>query len=424
MESKNQQTPFPTNNENPSKTSQNTKIFNFPFTFLHQIMTNLVIKSKWAELNGAMGDLGTVVPLVLAVTLSKDLNLGTTLIFTRIYNIASGAIYGVPMPVQPMKSIIAVALSNDSNFGIPEIMAAGICTGVIIGVHLAQGLSFALAAVHYIGKVQDFSKPKSWELRHWLGLDGLVLALTCACVVILVDGAGQDKHQSETSETNNDQLSGDNDKENFGKKISTIGKLMAFIPTALVIFVLGIILAFIRRPKVVSDIKFGPSQIQIVKLTKHAWKEGFLKGTIPQLPLIVLNSVISVCKLSSNNLFPDKDFSAGLVSVTVGLMNVLGCCFGAMPCCHGAGGLAAHYKFGGRSGGCFGFGFGTSLAKIMNQFPIGFLGVMLFFAGIELAMASRNMDTMEDCFVLWFHLWALKLCLASFVGFLCVFFLG
>lgn len=158
-----------------------------------------------------------------------------------------------------------------------------------------------------------------------------------------------------------------------------------------------------------SDIKFGPSIIQVVKFTRHAWKEGFIKGTIPQLPLTILNSVISVCKLSSD-LFSGKELSAGLVAVTVGLMNVVECWFGAMPSCHGAGGLAAHYKFGGRSGGCvailgavklgLGLALGTSSVKILSQFPVGFLGVMLFFAGIELAMASRKLSSKEDCFVM------------------------
>ncbi|PNX63441.1 molybdate transporter 1-like protein, partial [Trifolium pratense] len=45
-----------------------------------------------------------------------------------IYNIITGVIYGIPMPVQPMKSIAAQALS-DKDFGIPEIMTAGILTG-------------------------------------------------------------------------------------------------------------------------------------------------------------------------------------------------------------------------------------------------------------------------------------------------------
>jgi hypothetical protein len=175
------------------------------------------------------------------------------------------------------------------------------------------------------------------------------------------------------------------------------------------VFLLGIVLAFIRKPKLIHDIKFGPSPIEIVKISKHAWKEGFIKGTIPQLPLSVLNSVIGVCKLSSD-LFPGKDFSATSVSVTVGLMNIIGCWFGAMPCCHGAGGLAGQYKFGGRSGGCvvllglakmtLGLLLGTSLVVILNRFPVGVLGVLLLFAGIELAMAARDMTTKEDSFVL------------------------
>jgi hypothetical protein len=46
-----------------------------------KLKNNLVCRSKWAELNGAMGDLGTYIPIVLALTLARDLNLGTTLIF-------------------------------------------------------------------------------------------------------------------------------------------------------------------------------------------------------------------------------------------------------------------------------------------------------------------------------------------------------
>ena len=73
---------------------------------------------------------------------------------------------------------------------------------------------------------------------------------------------------------------------------------MFSLPSAFFIFLLGVVFAFIRRPKVVEEIKFGPSSFEVVKISKHAWKEGFIKGTIPQLPLSVLNSVIAVCKLS------------------------------------------------------------------------------------------------------------------------------
>ncbi|GAV68331.1 hypothetical protein CFOL_v3_11834 [Cephalotus follicularis] len=88
-----------------------------------------------------MGDLGTYIPIVLALTLAKNLNLGTTLIFTGLYNFVTGALYGVPMPVQPMKSIAAVAISTGSDFGIPEMMVAGIFTGGILLVLGFTGLT-------------------------------------------------------------------------------------------------------------------------------------------------------------------------------------------------------------------------------------------------------------------------------------------
>ena len=62
---------------------------------------------------------------------SRGLDLGTTLICTGIYNVASGVLFGVPMPIQPMKAIAAVALSEKA-LSIPEIMAAGIFVGVVV----------------------------------------------------------------------------------------------------------------------------------------------------------------------------------------------------------------------------------------------------------------------------------------------------
>nr|DAD44817.1 TPA_asm: hypothetical protein HUJ06_003047 [Nelumbo nucifera] len=91
-------------------------------------------------------------------------------------------------------------------------------------------------------------------------------------------------------------------------------------------------------------------------------------------------------------------------------MNLVGCWFGAMPVCHGAGGLAGQYRFGGRSGAsvlflglgklALGLVFGNSLVRILSQFPIGILGVLLLFSGIELAMASRDMNSKEESFVM------------------------
>ncbi|KAL8090116.1 hypothetical protein AgCh_039552 [Apium graveolens] len=413
--------PPPITNTNPPQTTIHGQTSSPITTMAGKLKSNLIFRSKWSELNGAMGDLGTYIPIVLALTLSKDLNLGTTLVFTGVYNIVTGAIYGVPMPVQPMKSIAAVAISTP-DFGIPEVMAAGICTAAILfllgvtglmqlvykliplpvvrGIQLAQGLSFAMTAVKYVQKKQNFAKSKSSGERPWIGLDGIVLALACAIFIVVVTGAG-DEHDEVT-----DHLSGGVERSDKRRRLR---KIIASLPSAFIIFLLGVVLAFIRGPKVVKEITFGPSSFGVIKLSKQAWKDGFIKGTIPQLPLSVLNSVIAVCKLSSD-LFPGRDISATSVSVSVGVMNLVGCWFGAMPCCHGAGGLAGQYKFGGRSGGCvallgaaklaLGLLLGSSLVKILNQFPVGVLGVLLLFAGIELAMCCKDMNSKEDSFVM------------------------
>ncbi|KAJ4954141.1 hypothetical protein NE237_030973 [Protea cynaroides] len=373
-----------------------------------------------------MGDLGTYIPIVLALTLAKDLNLGVTLLFTGIYNIITGVFYGVPMPVQPMKSIAAVAISHGQDFGVPEMMAAGLCTGVTLlllgvtglmglayklipmpvvrGIQLSQGLSFALTAVKYVRIVQNLSKGKSVGERPWLGLDGLVLAITCACFIVMVHGAGEE------SEGDGEDASDLPCESSPGRRRRrSVWRIFASSPSAMIVFMLGVVLAFIRNPRVVKEITFGPSSIKVVSISRHAWKDGFIKGAIPQIPLSVLNSIIAVCKLSSD-LFPEKKFSVASVSVSVGMMNLVGCWFGAMPCCHGAGGLAGQYKFGGRSGGCvavlgiaklvLGLVLGSSLVKVLNKFPVGLLGVLLLFAGIELAMACRDMNSKQDSFVM------------------------
>lgn len=277
---------------------------------------------------------------------------------------------------------------------------------VVRGIQLAQGLSFAMTAVKYVRKVQNFSKSKAVGQRQWVGLDGLVLAIVCACFIVIVNGAGD---QEGPEENNN----GDEDEETMSRRSSSRKnkwrRIIYSFPSAFIVFFLGVILAFIRNPKVVKHIKFGPNPINVLSISRHAWKEGFIKGTIPQLPLSILNSVIAVCKLSAD-LFPAKEFSTTSLSVTVGLMNLVGCWFGAMPTCHGAGGLAGQYKFGGRSGVCvailglaklvLGVVLGSSMASLLNQFPVGVLGVLLLFAGIELAMASRDMNSKEESFVM------------------------
>ena len=233
---------------------------------------NLRFRSVWGEVNGAMGDLGTYIPIVLSLALSRQLDLGTTLVFTGIYNAITGLLSGVPMPVQPMKSIAAAALA-DPSFAIPEIMAAGILTAafvlflgltrlmdlvsrfvplsVVRGIQLAQGLNFAMAAVKYIRYEQDLGKGKSLGRRPWVGLDGLVLAIAAVCFIVLVNGAGEEQEQRQQQQ------------QWWRRRLGSV-------PSAVVVFVVGVAFAVARHPAAVRELRAGPSRMRVVHISREA----------------------------------------------------------------------------------------------------------------------------------------------------------
>ncbi|KAE9584578.1 putative molybdate transporter 1/2 [Lupinus albus] len=264
-----------------------------------------------SELSGAVGDLGTYIPIVLALSLVNNLNLTTTLIFTALYNIVTGLLFGLPMPVQPMKSIAAVAISESPPLTIPQISAAGLSVAAVLlvlgstglmsflykylplpvvrGVQLSQGLSFSFSAIKYIRFQQNLATSKSGDQRPWIGLDGLIVALAALCFLLLTTGAGVD-HLSQQQEQ---EQQGVNDRKNrVGHRL----KILSAIPSALIVFLFGLLICFLRDPSIFKDLKFGPSKISVVPITWEDLKIGFLRAAIPQIPLSILNSVIAVCK--------------------------------------------------------------------------------------------------------------------------------
>ena len=65
-----------------------------------------------AELSGSLGDLGTFIPLTVALARERKIALAPALFWAGICNFVTGYLWDVPMCVQPMKSIAAVALTD------------------------------------------------------------------------------------------------------------------------------------------------------------------------------------------------------------------------------------------------------------------------------------------------------------------------
>jgi len=93
----------------------------------------------------------------------------------------------------------------------------------------------------------------------------------------------------------------------------------------------------------------------------------------------------------------------------MGIANLPAGLFGAVPMCHGTGGLAAHYRFGARTGGApvmigalfviMALAFGELGFALLAMIPNSVLGVLLVFAGLELCPLVRSLKTNEEYFV-------------------------
>ena len=102
----------------------------------HNIETLKV--SPLAELSGSLGDLGTLLPLMVTLVLTGSISLPSTLLFTGAANIITGAIFGIPLPVQPMKAIAAVAIAR--KFTLEENASAGLVVASLVGILSIMGL--------------------------------------------------------------------------------------------------------------------------------------------------------------------------------------------------------------------------------------------------------------------------------------------
>ena len=81
------------------------------------------------ELAGAMGDFGTLFPLAIGYIAVCGLDPAGLLVMMGLTNIATGLIYRLPMPVEPMKVLAVVAIAQRWT---PEMVyASGFAMGVI-----------------------------------------------------------------------------------------------------------------------------------------------------------------------------------------------------------------------------------------------------------------------------------------------------
>jgi MFS superfamily sulfate permease-like transporter len=157
-----------------------------------------------------------------------------------------------------------------------------------------------------------------------------------------------------------------------------------------------------------AEIPIAPSGLPLVIPTwAEVWR-SFQIAVLPQLSLTLTNAVIVTASLS-REFFPGTGAIASErnLALSSGLANLLLCPFGAMPMCHGAGGLQAQYRFGARTGLApiilgvavlvLAIRFADHAAVLLAIIPMSAIGSLLILAGADLAISRRLFDGKPSC---------------------------
>ena len=91
------------------------------------------------ELAGSLGDLGTLLPIAIAMVLFNGLSAMGLFLSIGVFYIVSGVYFGITVPVQPMKVIGAYAIATAMNSD--QILASSLLMGVFL---LIVGLTGAI----------------------------------------------------------------------------------------------------------------------------------------------------------------------------------------------------------------------------------------------------------------------------------------
>ena len=283
----------------------------------------LLLKSRWKclnvrEISGATGDLGTFLPLLLnmaTVGNGSILNFSSALFWAGVANIVTGMIWDSPIPVQPMKTIAAVAITEDLTGN--EMIGAGLSVSIVVfllgqtglietinyltpisivrGLQLGLGITMAVKGIDLMTELPFAKDP-----------DSILLTIACLAFTLLA--------------------------------LSLRIKKKKYIPAALVLVVVGLLIAIVRT-FVNGNVQGRPGvfvKLTVSDLTFRDLLNGFWKAGFAQLPLTTLNSVVSICDLNNENYFKNdasKKMTRRSVARSVGLMNLLTLPFGSIPMC-------------------------------------------------------------------------------------------
>lgn len=372
------------------------------------------------EFSGSLGDLGTLIPLTVAMIILNGLSFTSVFLMVGLFYISTGLYFKLPIPVQPLKVVAALSIASPLIITESIIMAASILIGLILILIALTGIINWLAGI--------FSKPLIRGIQLGLGF------------ILIIRGIEYIMKSELFLNTSKSIYIYDHIPANTFIGVFSVLTAIFLIsnkrfPAALIIIIGGILTGLYWGALDETKLVIGIAPLKLNQLNTRDFINAFSLLVIPQIPLTIGNAIIGTAD-ACKSFFKDdqkiKKVNPKSLSVSMGFMNLLIGILGGIPLCHGAGGLAAHYRFGARSGGSnimigliflfLAFLFGKIGISLLSLIPHAVLGTLLLFAGVELALLSRDVRKKKDLFLMFFvagtGLATINMGLAVIIGFL------
>lgn len=277
---------------------------------------------RTGDLTGALGDIGTFVPIYLALVALAGLAPAPSLFLVGGVYIAASLYFRTVVPVQPLKAAAAIVLASGQ--GASMLAAAGIWVGLILGLLVLTG------SVERVGRF--FTRPIIKGLQLGVGLMLVKVGLGLVAAGHIAGGG-------------------------------------------------------VRAP-----------------LPLDAWGafSALWLLALPQLPLTLGNSVFAAAE-TARETFGEQAarMTPRRLCVSLAFANLAAGALGAMPLCHGSGGLTAHRRFGARTawatiiaGGLYillALVFANRAPDVLRAVPPYVLGAMMVYVGVCHALLLRGL---------------------------------
>ena len=325
-------------------------------------------RMEWA---GAFGDLGTLIPFVVAYIGMVGMDPFGILFAMGLGLVVCGIYYRTPMPVQPMKAAGAVAATQAAQTAVitsGAVIAAGLVTGAIwllLGLTgAARKIADSIPRFVVVGVVLGLGMAFMIEGTRMMATGWTVAAVGFVATILLLTNRA--------------------------------------IPAMFLLLLFGVVCGIVADPRLLQElgnigIAFKSPSLSFSQLTWQDVALGAVFLALPQLPLTLGNAIIATAD-ENNRLFPDRPVNENKLSTSTGILNLAGASFGGIPMCHGAGGMAGHVAFGARTGGAtiilgvilllLALFLSDSVHTLFNLLPKSILGVILFLTGAQLALGS------------------------------------